>query len=220
MFSNSGPSGRAIHSDNSYSHKPGAQLGVNTNGGSGSGRRSGESTRNPLGQLIEHRFAEASSPCRSYSELERRSGVSREAALEGGLREGSADIDLVLIDERFFEIEDVAEVGKLVALGLAHLSSIDQVEDHPSEVVGRIDRPATEHGLCQQSKLFQRRIANPLEQFGPRDVRPFVAVCGRPAQPLLRSPQRGEKKIVCSGMIPQAGRRGFLSGAHGCSGGR
>jgi transcriptional regulator with XRE-family HTH domain len=29
--------------------------------------------------LIEHRFAEPNAPCRSYSELERRSGVSREA---------------------------------------------------------------------------------------------------------------------------------------------
>src|SRR5262245_5198137 len=107
-----------------------------------------------------------------------RSGVSREAALEGGLREGSADIDLVLIDERFFEIEDVAEVRKLVALGLAHLSPIDQVEDHPSEVFGRMDRPATEHGLRHEAKLFERHIANSLEQFGPGNVRPFVAVCG------------------------------------------
>jgi transcriptional regulator with XRE-family HTH domain len=42
-------------------------------------RRFSEPTRNPLGLLIEHRFAEPNSPCRSYSELERRSGVSREA---------------------------------------------------------------------------------------------------------------------------------------------
>ncbi len=79
MYSNSGPSGRSIASGRSYSHKTGMQFAVSANGGGGSGRRSGESTRNPLGQLIEHRFAEASSPCRSYSELERRSGVSREA---------------------------------------------------------------------------------------------------------------------------------------------
>jgi hypothetical protein len=34
---------------------------------------------NALGQLIERRFAEHSSPCRSYSDLERQSGISREA---------------------------------------------------------------------------------------------------------------------------------------------
>ncbi len=34
---------------------------------------------NALGRLFEQRFAEEGSPCRSYSELERRSGVSRES---------------------------------------------------------------------------------------------------------------------------------------------
>ncbi len=34
---------------------------------------------NALGRLFERRFAEEGSPCRSYSELERRSGVSRES---------------------------------------------------------------------------------------------------------------------------------------------
>jgi transcriptional regulator with XRE-family HTH domain len=34
---------------------------------------------NALGLLIERHFAEPSSPCRSYSDLERRSGISREA---------------------------------------------------------------------------------------------------------------------------------------------
>ena len=32
-------------------------------------------------------------------------------AAGAGLRKGSADIDLVLIDERLFEVEDVAEIG-------------------------------------------------------------------------------------------------------------
>jgi len=34
---------------------------------------------NPLGTLIEHQFTAPGSPCRSYSDLERRSGISREA---------------------------------------------------------------------------------------------------------------------------------------------
>jgi transcriptional regulator with XRE-family HTH domain len=37
------------------------------------------SRSNALGQLIERRFREHSSPCRSYSDLERQSGISREA---------------------------------------------------------------------------------------------------------------------------------------------
>jgi transcriptional regulator with XRE-family HTH domain len=39
----------------------------------------GESRSNALGALIEQRFADPASPVRSYSDLERRSGVSREA---------------------------------------------------------------------------------------------------------------------------------------------
>jgi transcriptional regulator with XRE-family HTH domain len=79
MYYNTRSSGRPINSGDSQGLKEAVHPGLSANGGSGSGRRSTESTRNPLGQLIEHRFAEASSPCRSYSELERRSGVSREA---------------------------------------------------------------------------------------------------------------------------------------------
>jgi transcriptional regulator with XRE-family HTH domain len=39
----------------------------------------GETRSNALGTLIERRFADPASPVRSYSDLERRSGVSREA---------------------------------------------------------------------------------------------------------------------------------------------
>jgi transcriptional regulator with XRE-family HTH domain len=48
---------------------------------SGSWRRGrDDATRsNALGMLIERRFADPTSPVRSYSDLERRSGVSREA---------------------------------------------------------------------------------------------------------------------------------------------
>src|SRR5215472_18359892 len=76
MYHNRLP-GRAIAADSSYARQAAAETGVTPGGNSV--RLSGESTRNPLGQLIEHRFGEPSSPCRSYSELERRSGVSREA---------------------------------------------------------------------------------------------------------------------------------------------
>lgn len=38
-----------------------------------------QKTGNALGQLLEKHFAEPSSPCRSYSDLERRTHISREA---------------------------------------------------------------------------------------------------------------------------------------------
>jgi transcriptional regulator with XRE-family HTH domain len=41
--------------------------------------RSGEPRSNALGLLIERRFTDPTAPVRSYSDLERRSGVSREA---------------------------------------------------------------------------------------------------------------------------------------------
>jgi transcriptional regulator with XRE-family HTH domain len=75
MYS-SGPFGRSATPEHAYSQNPAESSfgGANT-----FPRRSTIAARNPLGQVIEHRFAELSSPCRSYSELERRSGVSREA---------------------------------------------------------------------------------------------------------------------------------------------
>lgn len=56
-----------------------AEQGANGGNAAMAPKRYSEPTRNALGMLIEHRFAEPNSPCRSYSELERRSGVSREA---------------------------------------------------------------------------------------------------------------------------------------------
>ncbi len=75
MYHNGLP-GRPIAADSPYVRQAASDAGLASGGAS---MRRSESTRNPLGQLIEHRFAEPSSPCRSYSELERRSGVSREA---------------------------------------------------------------------------------------------------------------------------------------------
>ncbi len=73
-----GTSGRSVAPNDSFSPYASSEAG-GVNAGADAVRRTLASTRNALGQLIEHRFAEPSSPCRSYSELERRSGVSREA---------------------------------------------------------------------------------------------------------------------------------------------
>jgi transcriptional regulator with XRE-family HTH domain len=78
MFHNRVPGNQASTS-NLASQVRGAEQGANGGNGGMAPKRFSEPTRNPLGVLIEHRFAEPNSPCRSYSELERRSGVSREA---------------------------------------------------------------------------------------------------------------------------------------------
>jgi len=77
-MSTNGPVGRSAASAQRY-HQNASEAGFAGAGANSSTRRPAGSARNPLGQVIEHRFAEPSSPCRSYSELERRSGVSREA---------------------------------------------------------------------------------------------------------------------------------------------
>src|SRR5260221_12338058 len=45
------------------------------------------------------------------------------------LRERAADINLVTFLDRILEIEDVAEVGDLIAVGFAHAAALDQVEN-------------------------------------------------------------------------------------------
>src|SRR5579864_4373816 len=65
-----------------------------------------------------------------------------ESAGSGGpLRERVTDIDSVPVVEGLGKIEDVVKVGKLVAVGLVHLTVLDQVENHAAEIVGLVDRP-------------------------------------------------------------------------------
>jgi transcriptional regulator with XRE-family HTH domain len=58
---------------------PSSEAPINAPRGRRPRERTGASRSNALGTLIERRFADPSSPVRSYSELERRSGISREA---------------------------------------------------------------------------------------------------------------------------------------------
>ncbi|HEY7122413.1 MAG TPA: helix-turn-helix transcriptional regulator [Ktedonobacterales bacterium] len=78
MFHNRVP-GNQASTGNVPSRASALEQGAAGNNGGVAPKRYSEPTRNPLGMLIEYRFAEPNSPCRSYSELERRSGVSREA---------------------------------------------------------------------------------------------------------------------------------------------
>ena len=127
-----------------------------------------------------------------------------------------ADIDAVLIDERLFEIEDVAEIRDLVAVGFPHFPAFDQVEHHPAEVISRMNRPAVKNRLRHQPELFQSEIANALEQLGAADVGPLVvgAVRLRSAQVQLRAPERAKQKAVRVRMVSQPLRGSFLGCAH------
>ena len=79
---------------------------------------------NALGQLIEGYFANPASPCRSYSDLERRSGVSREAlsryVTTRADRRRSPTIDtlVAIADALHLSLEEVCRAAAATAKGV------------------------------------------------------------------------------------------------------
>jgi|GEM_PF-2191937 transcriptional regulator with XRE-family HTH domain len=79
---------------------------------------------NALGQLIEGYFADPASPCRSYSDLERRSGVSREAlsryVTTRADRRRSPTIDtlVAIADALHLSLEEVCRAAAATAKGV------------------------------------------------------------------------------------------------------
>jgi len=80
---------------------------------------------NALGLLVEKRFADPSSPCRSYSDLERRSGISREAlsryVTSRADRRRSPTIDTLaaMADALHLSLEDICRAAAATARGVA-----------------------------------------------------------------------------------------------------
>jgi transcriptional regulator with XRE-family HTH domain len=78
---------------------------------------------NALGLLIEKHFADPSSPCRSYSDLERRSGISREAlsryVTTRADRRRSPTIDTLaaIADALHLSLEEVCRAAAAAAKG-------------------------------------------------------------------------------------------------------
>jgi transcriptional regulator with XRE-family HTH domain len=78
---------------------------------------------NALGLLIERHFAHPSSPCRSYSDLERRSGISREAlsryVTTRADRRRSPTIDTLatIADALHLSLEEICRAAAAVAKG-------------------------------------------------------------------------------------------------------
>jgi transcriptional regulator with XRE-family HTH domain len=80
---------------------------------------------NALGLLIEKRFADPSSPCRSYSDLERRSGISREAlsryvtSRTDRRRSPTIDTLAAMANALHLSLEDICRAAAAAARGVA-----------------------------------------------------------------------------------------------------
>ena len=80
---------------------------------------------NALGLLVEKRFADPSSPCRSYSDLERRSGISREAlsryvtSRTDRRRSPTIDTLAAMADALHLSLEDICRAAAAAARGVA-----------------------------------------------------------------------------------------------------
>jgi transcriptional regulator with XRE-family HTH domain len=80
---------------------------------------------NALGLLVEKRFADPSSPCRSYSDLERRSGISREAlsryvtSRTDRRRSPTIDTLAAMADALHLSLEDICRAAAATARGVA-----------------------------------------------------------------------------------------------------
>ena len=79
---------------------------------------------NALGLLVEKRFADPSSPCRSYSDLERRSGISREAlsryvtSRTDRRRSPTIDTLAAMADALHLSLEDICRAAAATARGV------------------------------------------------------------------------------------------------------
>ena len=79
---------------------------------------------NALGLVVEKRFADPSSPCRSYSDLERRSGVSREAlsryvtSRADRRRAPTIDTLAAMADALHLSLEDICRAAAATSRGV------------------------------------------------------------------------------------------------------
>lgn len=131
--------------------------------------------------------------------------------------ESVTDVDLILMIERFPEVVHVEEIAELVAVGLAHFTTLDQLENHPAKIFGAVNAPAMKHGERHQTKLIEREVADPLEELRAGDVRPVVirSMRLRAAELLLRATQRGKHEAVGIRVKTELRGGSFLSRAHG-----
>ena len=98
--------------------------------------RNGNRSRNgnALGALLERHFRESASPCHSYSELERRTGISREAlsryVTTRADRRRSPNIDtlVTIADAMNISLEALCSAARATAAGES-----DVVEDRDTE---------------------------------------------------------------------------------------
>src|SRR5690606_19029387 len=72
--------------------------------------------------------------------------------------------------ERLGEVVHAAEVVERVLVRLAEQSRLDEREDDPPEVLGRVDAPPTEHESRQPAELVDRELTQTEAQLPPGDV--------------------------------------------------
>jgi transcriptional regulator with XRE-family HTH domain len=106
------------------------------------GRRYRAAHGNALGILIERHFLDAASPCRSYSDLERRSGISREAlsryvtARPDRRRSPTIDTLVAIADAMHISVEAVCRAAAASVKNV--VPPPDEIERGREEVLGTL----------------------------------------------------------------------------------
>ncbi|HEX9057623.1 MAG TPA: helix-turn-helix domain-containing protein [Ktedonobacterales bacterium] len=145
------------------------QAGGSTPRGRKARERPSGSRSNALGGLIERRFSDPTSPVRSYSELERRSGISREALSRyvtpraDRRRSPSIDTLAAISDAMHMSLEQVCRAAAASARG-ASLPS--EAEQHArDEVVAPLIAPLTDDqfsAVVELLRQMQSRLSAPV----------------------------------------------------------
>lgn len=108
-------------------------------GEAGRRERHRASQNNALGVLIEQQFENPTSPCRSYSDLERRSRISREALSRyvttrpDRRRSPTIDSLVAIADAMHLSLESVATAAAAAAKGL--ILPLDEMQQRREELV-------------------------------------------------------------------------------------
>lgn len=78
---------------------------------------------------------------------------------------GGIERSVPWLDEFFIEIEDAPEIFKVVAVGLAHETGIDECEDDFTEIVCGVDVPASEDRACEEAIAVDGVVAESEAEF-------------------------------------------------------
>lgn len=115
---------------------------------------------NALGLLIEQQFSEPSSPCRSYSDLERRSGISREAlsryvtSRRDRRRSPTVDTLVAIADAMHLSLEATCRAAAASVRGV--IPPPMEIQSAREEVLGSLVAALTEAQFSAVVELLQQ----------------------------------------------------------------